>query len=355
MTYANVPSLADTYAAGIDDQSYADVGDGYFGRTSLTALGLTEAEIDAVLTSPLAAKTGDSITMENYMTWLMEAGYGSDDTGETGETEISDSSIVSSYETADDMAPDGLTTAADMPFSITALEDDGTGVETSGVGDAGLSPTMSGFGDDSPVTWRISDMDPVDPLFDTEFLPDNVTIRDDGSIEMQLLPMENGQYSFTGGEISSSEPVQYGRFEMRMRPSDEDGVISSIFTYTGPSEGNDHDEIDIEFLGDDTTKAQIGVFRDGEHEYEMIDLGFDASQGFNDYAFEWAPDSIKWYVNGDFVHEFNASDGYDIPSTPQRLFSNLWAVQPEFQDWAGLKDPTVAASMEIAGFSYTPL
>lgn len=44
----------------------------------------------------------------------------------------------------------------------------------------------------------------------------------------------------------------------------------------------------------------------------MYDLGFDASQGFHTYGFDWQADSITWYVDGEPVYK--ATD--NIPSTP---------------------------------------
>src|SRR5690606_33268754 len=50
-------------------------------------------------------------------------------------------------------------------------------------------------------------------------------------------------------------------------------------------------------------------------------LGFDASQSFNTYGFDWKPDSIDFYVNGVKVYT-----GYgNIPRTPGKIMMNLWA------------------------------
>jgi beta-glucanase (GH16 family) len=49
-------------------------------------------------------------------------------------------------------------------------------------------------------------------------------------------------------------------------------------------------------------------------------LGFDAADDFNTYAFEWRPDSIRWFVNGELVHTATEN----IPQTPQKIMMNLW-------------------------------
>ena len=100
-----------------------------------------------------------------------------------------------------------------------------------------------------------------------------------------------------------------------MKPSANGGTASTFFVCTGPydtkyvldengdyvldengqrlTQNNPHDEIDIEFLGKDTTKVQFNFFVDGKggNEY-MYDLGFDASEEFHTYGFRWEVDAI---------------------------------------------------------------
>lgn len=126
---------------------------------------------------------------------------------------------------------------------------------------------------------------------------------------------------WSGAEYRSKNMYHYGMYEVRMKPIKNDGVVSSFFTYTGPSDNNPWDEIDIEFLGKDTSKVQFNYFTDGfgSHEY-IYDLGFDASEGFHEYAFEWLEDSITWYVDG--IEVYKATK--DIPQTPSKLMMNVW-------------------------------
>src|SRR3546814_5031761 len=80
-----------------------------------------------------------------------------------------------------------------------------------------------------------------------------------------------------------------------------------------------HDEIDFEFLGKSPRQVQVNYYtaRKGGHE-TMIDLGFDASEDFHTYAFEWRPDSIRWFVDGRQVHEETGQRG-PLPSTPGKI------------------------------------
>lgn len=57
----------------------------------------------------------------------------------------------------------------------------------------------------------------------------------------------------------------------------------------------------------------------GGHE-KVVDLGFDASQGFHTYAFDWQAGSIKWYVDGVLKHTATSN----IPKTPGKIMMNIW-------------------------------
>lgn len=126
---------------------------------------------------------------------------------------------------------------------------------------------------------------------------------------------------YSGAELRSKDFYGYGRYEVSMKAIKNDGVVSSFFTYTGPSDNNPWDEIDIEVLGKDTTKVQFNYFTNGKGNHEkMYDLGFDASEDFHTYAFEWRKDRIDWFVDGELVHTAKRS----IPSTEGKIMMNAW-------------------------------
>ena len=158
-------------------------------------------------------------------------------------------------------------------------------------------------------------------MFDCTWRMSNITFED-GLMKMSIdSDGEDASPKWSGAEYRSWDFFSYGLFEVRMKPIKNDGVVSSFFTYTGPSDNNPWDEIDIEFLGRDTSKMQLNYFTNGvgNHEY-LHDLGFDASEEFHTYGFEWLPDSITWFVDGQAIH--TATD--DIPSTPSKLMMNVW-------------------------------
>lgn len=160
----------------------------------------------------------------------------------------------------------------------------------------------------------------------------------------------NGSIPYSGGEFRSREFYGYGYYEVCMKPIKNDGVVSSFFTYTGPSDNNPWDEIDIEFLGKDTTKVQLNYFTNGHGEHEkIVNLGFDASEDFHVYAFLWEEDSITWFVDGKQVHKAFTN----IPKTPSKIMMNVWP-GTGVDGWLKAYDGTTPISAEYKYFLYDP-
>lgn len=85
------------------------------------------------------------------------------------------------------------------------------------------------------------------------------------------------------------------------------------------------------------------------HEHR-IDLGFDAADGPNHYAIEWQPDRIAWFVNGQMVFETREA----APTTPQRLFTNIWVAKEASAAWAGTAPDGLYAEAKAHVLSFTP-
>ena len=173
-----------------------------------------------------------------------------------------------------------------------------------------------------PQSFEASDGWTNGSMFNVTWRAKNVAF-DDG--KMQLIidndASPKGGIPYSGGEFRSKDFYGYGLYEVSMKAIKNDGVVSSFFTYTGPSDNNPWDEIDVEILGKDTTKVQFNYFTDskGGHEY-MHDLGFDASEDFHVYGFEWTESGIKWFVDGEEVHSAEKK----IPTTPGKIMMNAW-------------------------------
>jgi beta-glucanase (GH16 family) len=103
-------------------------------------------------------------------------------------------------------------------------------------------------------------------------------------------------------------------------------------------------EIDIEFLGKDTTRMLVNIFYNPgpegtklEYGYRgtptLIDLGFDAADDFHTYEIDWQPDAIRWLVDGEVAYERVAWNPTPIPDQPLQFNLNLW--HSRSKDFAG--------------------
>ena len=178
--------------------------------------------------------------------------------------------------------------------------------------------------------------------FNCSFSNENAVIEN-GTLTLLLTKSGN---KYVGAEYRSRNKFSYGYYSVSMKAAKCSGVISSFFTYTNWP----WDEIDIEFLGNDTTRVQFNYYTNGigGHEY-IYELGFDASEDFHEYGFDWQPDSITWYVDGVSVYKATVS----IPSHAGHIMMNLWNVADTNADWAGKFDDSklpVTAQYEWIGY-----
>ncbi|WP_119153234.1 family 16 glycosylhydrolase [Caldimonas tepidiphila] len=158
--------------------------------------------------------------------------------------------------------------------------------------------------------------------------------------------------SCVSGEYRTQDSYGYGLYKARLIASNVPGTITAFFTYTGPAEGTRHDEIDVEIKGDDPRKLSVNYWTDGVEHPTVIDLGFDASADYHDYAFRWTPSSIQWFVDDRLVHEEKGARG-PLPEVPGRIMLSLWGAtgaEPWSSTYQVTGTPSLA-SAERVGFS----
>lgn len=182
--------------------------------------------------------------------------------------------------------------------------------------------------------------------FNVEWDASAVTYEDDVAKLGVIEAPESASKPYYGAELRSAKWYHYGYYSVSMKPSNVPGSVSTFFTYTGSSElgadgeANPWDEIDIEFLGTDTTRVQFNYYVDGDntkkgHE-KWYDLGFDASEAFHTYGFLWEKDRITWYVDNEPVYQVEREDSAEgIPETPSRIMMSHWVVNEDGEKWAG--------------------
>lgn len=196
--------------------------------------------------------------------------------------------------------------------------------------------------------WYVAEYDFGHPHFDTDWRAANVSLAD--GLKLTLTP-HDGLNRFAGASVRRHNVTHFGRYEAVMTAAKGAGVVTGFFLYTGPAYGTQHDEIDWEFFGQDTTTAQVAWFKNGVLRNHKIQLGFDAATTPARYGIEWWPDRLRWFVNDQLVFETTEA----IPQTPQRVFANVWAVDPTLEIWAGLAAPDTKTQAKAHSILFTPL
>ncbi len=181
------------------------------------------------------------------------------------------------------------------------------------------------------------------------FSPNNIVQTPEGGVKLNVTREAAQDRAFTAADLTTKDTAEakfkFGRFETVFKPAKEPGVISSFFLYRF----DPWQEIDAEFLGNDTSKILLNVFynpgQDGDlYNYGLrgtpvvIDLGFDASLEFHRYAIEWEPDEIRWFVDDKLIHVRRAELPTPIPQLPMRFHVNTWPICSE--ELAGKFSPT---------------
>lgn len=171
------------------------------------------------------------------------------------------------------------------------------------------------------------------------FAPANV-VSTGGGLELLLRPEAKAGKKYTAASIATKDQAQarhlYGRFEAELKPIRVSGVLTALFLYRF----DPWQEIDMEFLGRDTSKVLLNVFYNPGVEGDLynygfrgtpilVDLGFDASESFHRYAIEWDPDEIRWFVDDVLIHARPAGKPTPIPHLPMRLHINAWPICSE--------------------------
>lgn len=140
-----------------------------------------------------------------------------------------------------------------------------------------------------------------------------------------------GVRAYTAGALSTPQTFLYGRFEVVVRPAAAPGVVTGVFLHRN----SPRQEIDIELLGRDPNRLLTNVyFNPGDAGARLdygfrgtpvlVDLGFDASLDFHSYAIDWSPDAIRWFVDGECVHERFDWDPTPVPHLPMQFHINIW-------------------------------
>jgi endo-1,3-1,4-beta-glycanase ExoK len=153
-------------------------------------------------------------------------------------------------------------------------------------------------------------------------------------LSITLAPNREGaEQPYASGEIATRESFRYGYFEARLRMPRGSGLVGGVFTFARPEGRESWYEIDLELLGRDTRRLELTYFTAGRETKHVIQLPFDAADDFHTYAFDWQPTYIRWYVDGQLVHESRGAD-VEALNRDQRFIVNLWNSE-QLAPWVG--------------------
>lgn len=164
------------------------------------------------------------------------------------------------------------------------------------------------------------------------FNPGNFKISD-GKLILKVTADSLKHKPFSAAELRTKQVFKYGRFTVRMKAAKGSGMVSAFFLYD--PEGPNHQEIDIEFTGQNTSQIHLNYWVNEKSHVKTLDLGFDASADFHEYTITWLPKEIIWEVDGSEVHRAAGN----IPSEKMHLLFNIWPSYPN--DWAGSFHPKI--------------
>jgi endo-1,3-1,4-beta-glycanase ExoK len=157
---------------------------------------------------------------------------------------------------------------------------------------------------------------------------------------------------FRGVEMRSYDTLTYGKVESRIRFARGSGVVSSLVLIYTPWPTDDWNELDIEFLGRYTDRAQLNVMVytgppttppvtqsvTPTQSPEIETLAFDPSADFHVYAMEWTPAEARFLIDGEVKRTWSAQ--ISRLRLPQNILLTIWASSAAA--WAGPIETTTA-------------
>jgi endo-1,3-1,4-beta-glycanase ExoK len=228
--------------------------------------------------------------------------------------------------------------------------------------DAGLVPGSVSFYDIfdplNSVRWSVSNGWQNGPHQDCTWSATNVR-KVQEALQLVLDDRRTPERAFSCAEVQSRRLYGYGTYEVRMRAPFAAGLVTSFFTYTGPTDGpaRPYEQISFEFVPKDLNTALLNFSAGGRgnnHSDGSVPTGY---LKVNDYAFQWLPNRVRWLINGKLVREVVASANTPIPEYAAHIiFSIRNGTGHSQEEWLGRFEypgsPLVAAIEHVA---YTQL
>jgi len=161
---------------------------------------------------------------------------------------------------------------------------------------------------------------------------------------------------YKGAEYRTIDEFKYGRFDVRFKPANREGVVSSFFTFHEFSTSTaDWGELDVEIVGRYKNNVQFNAITPYQTFHIRSNyVEFDPYIEFHEYGFEWTPDYVAWFIDGEEVFR---QTGEHVATLihPQTIMMNIW--NPIYTNWVGYFDdsflPTVSTYDWVQYSAYT--
>ena len=191
-----------------------------------------------------------------------------------------------------------------------------------------------------------------------QFSPNNAVVEG-GFLNLRITNTPNNGHPYSAAEVYTNDQFTFGRFEARIKFAAGSGIVSSLFTYRDNADSG-WNEIDLENLGYVTNGVQYNLISSpqgtGNLKYQphVVPTGYKPTEEFHDYAIEWTPDEIRFFIDSKQVWK----DAQPLIKNASRLRMNCWPTNNATTTFAGPLDaskiPAEAQYEWVAVYAYQP-
>ncbi|WP_116951664.1 family 16 glycosylhydrolase [Jiangella endophytica] len=171
-----------------------------------------------------------------------------------------------------------------------------------------------------------------------------------GALNLSFAKKITGDRQYACAEVQHRDKLGYGVYEARLKGVSGSGLMSSFFTWVGAGASSPEEAIDVaKLLGKYPRKVEVNTWIDKQL-LTTATRTLPASQEYVDYAVDWSPTRLDFYVDGRLVH--STTDPAEIPDRETNLFLNIWGSEtsPRMGRFA---DPGETVTFQVDRVAYT--